>query len=151
MYRIHGKNSFYADEKEMPPETRKTRLRMWRIVVTAMFKWLADNGYTMKHPPVRSFLDRWSLYQESQQFNLNPPGRLRFFRYLQACKSYYRPHMNWRFRLVSNVNALGSLIVGYKHFYVLDQWRLTSTQFVRRIFNLPSPGRADEQAPSPKV
>jgi glycosyltransferase involved in cell wall biosynthesis len=151
IYRIHETNCYYADEWQIPVDAMKSRLQTWQILIDAMRKWLADNGYTKKHPPVRSFLDRWSLYQESQRFILDPPGRLRFFRYLQACHSCYRPHMTWRLRVVSNVNALGSLLVGYKHFHLLDQWRLRGIQFVRRIFNLSAPGRADEQAPGPKV
>src|SRR5271170_3360226 len=59
MYRIHRKNSYYADERQMPPEMRKTRLEMWRIMVPAMFKWLADNGHTGQQRAVRDFVDRW--------------------------------------------------------------------------------------------
>jgi glycosyltransferase involved in cell wall biosynthesis len=151
IYRIHGTNCYYADERQMPAEAMKNRLQTWQIVIDAMHKWLTDNGYNEKQPPVRAFLDRWSLYQESQRFILNPPGRLQFFRYLQACKSYYRPHMNWRFRTVSNVNAFGSLLVGYGHFYLLDQWRVRGTNFFWRLFKPLAPRRADEQASSPKV
>jgi glycosyltransferase involved in cell wall biosynthesis len=146
-YRIHGSNCYYVDERQMPVDVMKSRLQTWQILIDAMCKWLADNGYTKEHPPVRSFLDRWSLYQASQRFILNPPGRLQFFRYLQACKSYYRPRMNWRFRVVSNINALGSLLVGYKHFYMLDQWRSRSTHFFRRVLKTFAPKSADARAP----
>ena len=151
LYRIHGSNCYYEDERQLPVDVTKSRLQMWQILIDAMGKWLADNGYAQSDPPVRCFLERWSLYQESQWFTLNPPGRLRFFRYLRACSSYYRPHMNWRFRVVSNFNAFGSLLLGYRHFYLLDQWRSKIVRFVRRIFSLPTGGRPNEQAPSPKV
>jgi glycosyltransferase involved in cell wall biosynthesis len=150
-YRIHGRNCYYADEQRMPVDTMKSRQQTWQILIDAMCNWLDDNGYTKEQPHVRSFLDRWNLYQESQGFILKPPGRLQFFRYLQACKSYYRPHMNWRFQVVSNVNAFGSLLVGYEHFYLLDQWRLRGTQFIRRLLKPSAPRHADEQAPNPKV
>lgn len=150
IYRIHGRNCYYAEERQMPVDAVKSRLQTWQILIDAIREWLAHNGYTRKHPLVRALLDRWSLYQESRHFIVTPPGRLRFFRYLQAYHSYHRPNMTWRFRVVSKVNALGSLIVGYNHFYLLDQWRLRGTQFVRHIFNLSAPGRKDEQVPCPK-
>lgn len=130
MYRIHRKNSYYADERQMPPEMRRARLEMWRIVVPAMFKWLADNSYTRKQRSVRIFLDRWTLYLEDQEFALKPPGRLRFFSHLRRYNQCYASQMAPRLRIVNYINAFGSLFLGYKKFYLLDKWR---TQWLKKL------------------
>jgi glycosyltransferase involved in cell wall biosynthesis len=127
IYRIHQKNSYYADERQMPPEMWKSRLEMWRIVVPAMFKWLADNGYSRKQRPVRIFLDRWTLYLDNQEFALKSPGRLRFFSHLLHYNHCYRSQMTRRLWVINNINAVGALFTGYKHLDVLNYWRLKLT------------------------
>lgn len=133
VYRIHGKNCFYADDRQMPAETRKSRLQKWRILIDAIRKWLAENGYTRRQRPVRNFLDRWTLYMESEEFMLKSPSRIRFFRHLRACNSCYGPLTSRRLRIINHINALGSLVMGYRHFYLLDHWRLRTIRSVRRI------------------
>lgn len=137
VYRIHGKNSqpyfanlYQADDGRMPRETRESKTRLWQVVVDAMAKWLADNGYARNQLPVRNFLDRWTLHQQRERFLLEPPGRLEFFRHLETYNSCYSPLMSRRLRLINHVNAFGSLVVGYKHFYLLDKWR---TQWADRL------------------
>ena len=114
VYRVHGRNHYYADEQQMPLETRKSRLQKQQILFEGMRKWLADNGYGRKQPSVRSFVDRWTLYQESYEFPLNSPNRLRFFRHLMKYNKRYREHMGWRLRAVNYFNAFASLLTGYK-------------------------------------
>jgi glycosyltransferase involved in cell wall biosynthesis len=123
MYRIHRKNSYYADERQMPAEMRKARLAMWRLVIPAMFRWLAENGYSRKQWAVRIFLDRWTLYLENQEFALTSPSRLRFFSYLMRYIRCYGSQMTGRLRAMNYLNAFGALATGYKHFYLLDKWR----------------------------
>jgi glycosyltransferase involved in cell wall biosynthesis len=134
VYRLHGKNCFYAADRQMPAAIRKSRLQKWRVLIDAIRKWLNENGFTREQQPVRNFLDRWTLYMESEEFLLKSPSRVRFFRHLRACNSCYSPLTSRRLRVINNINALGALIVGYKHFYLLDQWRLRATGSVRRIF-----------------
>jgi glycosyltransferase involved in cell wall biosynthesis len=130
-YRIHGQNLYYADEQEMAAEVRKSRLQMRRILYEGIRKWLADNSFTLKQPAVRCFLNRWTLYQESEEFLINPPGRLRFFSHLMLYNRCYRPQLSSRLRLINYVNALGSLLTGYKHFHLLEKWRLRATESFR--------------------
>ena len=122
MYRIHGNNSYYANDDNMPLEVRKARVEMWQIVVDAMFRWLADNGLTREQLPTRVFLDRWSLHVEGCLFQLTPPGRLRFFWYLMRYDSVCI-QTGWRFRAVNHFNAFGALFTGYRRFHLLDPWR----------------------------
>jgi len=131
-YRFHGQNSYYADEDQMPPEMRKKRLRMHEIVLAAMTTWLANNGLTPKQPEVRFFFDRWKLTLENQRFILNPPGRIRLFRYLVTYNRFYGPYISRNLRIVNWFNAVGSLLTGYKYFHLLNRWRLAITNFFKR-------------------
>ncbi len=123
-YRFHGKNSYFVEETQMPPETRKRRLEERQVLLDAKRKWLADNGFTREQPAVRSFLGRWTLYQESDEFLLKPPGRLQFFRHLIAYNRCYGPQMSSRLRFTNYINAFAALITGYKHYPLLDKWRV---------------------------
>jgi glycosyltransferase involved in cell wall biosynthesis len=132
-YRFHGKNNFHVDELRMPAEVRRERLRKRQILLDAKLKWLARNGYSRKQAPVRSFLDRWTLYQEKDEFILAPPGRLRFFRHLMLYNRCYGPHLSRRIRLINYLNALGALVTGYKHFPAMDRWRERTAKRIRRL------------------
>jgi len=133
-YRLHGKNSYFADENQCSPEARGRRQQQWAIVIDGMTKWLSDNGYTRKQPSVRSFLDRWTLYREAEEFVLRPPGRFHFFLHLLLYNRCYGPHLSRRLRVINRVNALGALVVGYKHFHLLEKWRLAAVGAVKRAF-----------------
>ena len=135
VYRIHGKNSYSIEKKEAPLEIRRSRLKMWQIVIEAMRKWLGANGYTRKQLPVRSLLDRWTTLLEREEFAVTPPGRIRFFRHLLGSYRYRLPLMTWRVRLINYFNALGSLVVGYERFHRLDEGREGITRRVRALLN----------------
>jgi glycosyltransferase involved in cell wall biosynthesis len=122
-YRFHGKNLYHAEESQTPVDVLRNRMPMRRILVAAMRKWLAENGFTRKQSPVRSFLDRWTLYQESDEFQLESPKRLHFFRHLLLYNRCYASHMTTRLRVINYVNALGALILGYDRFSLLEKWR----------------------------
>ena len=131
VYRIHGRNSYSTDERKVPVETSKNRLQMWQIVIGAMRQWLAGNRYTRKQLPVRSLLDRWTILLEREEFAVTRPGRLHFFRHLLKSYRYQLPLMSWRLVLINYSNALGSLVVGYEKFHVLDESREHLTRWVR--------------------
>jgi glycosyltransferase involved in cell wall biosynthesis len=139
-YRFHGRNSlpyfanpFHAEAGQVSPEVLKDKLREWQIVVAAMFKWLAGNGYTQDQPAVEFFHDRWRLYIESQVIAQQVPGRLRFFSYLMRYNRCYASRMTRRLRVINFVNAYGALLTGYKHFHVLDDLRMKIARSLRRM------------------
>jgi glycosyltransferase involved in cell wall biosynthesis len=133
-YRVHGSNSFQVNESHMPLETRKNRLRLWQVVTDAKCKWLFDHGFTRKQSAVRSALDRWRLHLQNQEFEIKPPGRLRFFAHLLLYNRCYGPHLSRRLRAINRVNSLGALVVGYKHFHLLEEWRLAMVGGLKRAF-----------------
>jgi glycosyltransferase involved in cell wall biosynthesis len=153
-YRFHGKNSFHAEEGEMPSEMRKARLAMWRIVVPAMFKWLADNGYTRKQRPVRIFHDRWNLYLENQEFALKAPGRLRFFRFVLFEIYSAVPTQARKLTGFNYLAAPLALILGYQRAHLMYGWRakaLAKVEFIyRKVFG-PRPGPARQKESNGRI
>jgi glycosyltransferase involved in cell wall biosynthesis len=113
VYRVHGGNSYYADETQHLLEVRKNRLPKWQIVIDAMRKWLADNDYGDHQPAVRSFLARWSLVSQEGRFEIQPPGRLRFFFFLLRQNYTYRDLQTRKFTAFNYFYALSALILGY--------------------------------------
>ena len=116
VHRIHGKNSFYLKEGQIPREVREYRLLTWKTVIEEMRQWLAAHGYTRELRPVRSFLDRWTVLIDREAFAINPPGRVRYFVHLLKSYRYRLPLMTWRLVLINYLDAFVALIVGYESF-----------------------------------
>ena len=133
IYRVHGANSHYTSDREVPIETRRGKLQMWQIVIGAMQEWLSENRYTEALAPVRAMQEHWMLILERESFAVAAPGRVRFFRYL--LRGYLRQFslMTWQLRLINGFNLLGSLIVGYGGFQLLDRYREKATLWVRGV------------------
>ena len=139
IYRVHGANSHYTSDREVPIETRKGKRQMWQTVIAAMRKWLWDNGYTGKLAPVRAMQEHWAIILQREEFAVAVPGRLRFFRYLLRCYRRQFPLMTWQLRLINGFNLLGSLAVGYEGFHQLDEYRESLTRWVRTLLGRAAP------------
>jgi hypothetical protein len=127
-YRIHGQNLYHDAEAAMTPQRRQERIDARQGIIDGARAWLLSYGYDIDRAEIRTFLNRWRLYQENDQFLIDPPGRLRFFRHLMTYIRCYGPHMTSRLRLINYMNAFGALVVGHKHFHLLDKWRTQWTE-----------------------
>jgi hypothetical protein len=139
MYRIHGNNSYYDSDRDMPLEVRRTRLEMWQTVISAMFGWLAANGFTRKQLSTKVFIDRWTLFLEDQLFLVTPPARLRLSRHLMRYNSCYRAQMGWHIQVVHYLKAILAFCTGYRLYHFLDG-----------VLNAKPPkndGKTDDSAP----
>jgi len=123
IYRIHGSNAHRTSGQQVP---------RWQIVIAAMGKWLAENGYTRKLAPVRAMQNQWTIILEREEFAVTAPGRIRFFRHLLRCYRRQFPLMTWKLRLINGCNVLGSLVVGYAGFDRFDKRRENLTRWLRR-------------------
>jgi glycosyltransferase involved in cell wall biosynthesis len=123
VYRLHGTNSFYANQRQMPIQIRKSRLRQWCVLMEATRKWLADNGYTRRQQPARCFLDKWALHDEEQEFHIKAPGRLRFFSFLVRQNSTFQSLQSWRLTLLNYIFAPVALVLGYGEAERFYNWR----------------------------
>lgn len=123
VYRIHGKNSYFVDEQQQAASARRERLQTWKVVIDAMRKWLANNGYTRKQPPVRDFLNLWTRHQQMSRFQASRPGRFRFFRYVLWENYANSSRQTWRFTALNYLTALSALAFGYEKAPAMEEWR----------------------------
>jgi glycosyltransferase involved in cell wall biosynthesis len=132
-YRIHGRNHYYAQEQQMSVVERKKRLQKWQIVIDAMRKWLIRNGYTRRQSVVRSFQDRWWLYEQGEKFLIKPPGRLRFFWYVVRENHSHRVVQRWKSTAIRYVTALSALTYGYENWSRMEEWRCRALERITRL------------------
>ncbi|HTQ62329.1 MAG TPA: glycosyltransferase [Candidatus Solibacter sp.] len=132
MYRYHGSNLYFLSEakedRDKDMERRKRRAVTLRALLNGMTDWFRLQGYDLAQQPVRATLSRWTTLLEREEFAIAPPGRIRFFRHLLASNRSHFGVMTRRLQLINYFNMMGSLVVGYKHFHRLDEWRETLTR-----------------------
>jgi glycosyltransferase involved in cell wall biosynthesis len=133
VYRIHGKNSFYLDERQIPRQVRKNRLLTWQTAIEEMRKWLAAHGYTQELRPVRSLSIHWDILLDREAFAINPPGRVRYFLHLLKSYRYRLPLMTWRLVVINYLDALAALVVGYENFPRWEKRREHLIPWVRTL------------------
>jgi glycosyltransferase involved in cell wall biosynthesis len=132
VYRIHGKNHYYAEDQSMPKEVAQVRLELLRTLYDAMRAWLDRNGYSASEPPVRFFRARWYRDERYMKFRFNPPGRLQFF-LIQLRHNYaYAPTQSWKFTLFNYLWAFLALLSGYRHWDRVYRWRCSLVERMSR-------------------
>ena len=122
VYRVHGANLFYAPGAQFSAERTQRRIKTFVTLIEGMKAWLTKNGHDLRERDVHAFFMQWFLTREADEFTLLAPGRLRCFWHLWRYNYYFAPRMSWRHLLVNYANAFGSLVVGYKHLYLIEQW-----------------------------
>lgn len=130
-YRLHGKNLYYEEEERVSAESRRRRIEMAQIVIAGMQAWLAKPEFC-RRPEVRAFVDRVRLYKEKEQFMIEPPSRLPYFRHLMLYNACFGRYMSTRLRVMNYAAALGTLVTGYKHREQVRGWLERTGQRISR-------------------
>ena len=125
IYRIHGKNHHLG-----------RRLETLREIVKGMTSWFVSHGYDIQRPEIQAALLRWIILSERDEFEVSPPGRIKFFRHLLKSYGHTSPLMTARIRTVNYFNAFGALIVGYQRFHLLDETRQKASRWLRHAIGL---------------
>jgi glycosyltransferase involved in cell wall biosynthesis len=136
IYRIHGKNLYFQAAGVAETKRLLRRIETRREIVKGMTEWFVLHGYDTRQPEVRVSLTKWVLLLERDEFQLSPPGRIRFFRHLMKAYRQQSPLMTRRIRAVNCFNAVGVLIVGYGKFHALDENRERITRWLRHAVGL---------------
>jgi hypothetical protein len=136
IYRIHGRNLYFQTTDDPEAKRLLRRIETRREIVKGMTDWLTSHGYDTGRPEIRAALTRWVLLAERDEFQLSPPGRVRFCRHLLKAYRHQSPLMTPRIRAVNYFNAVGLLVVGYRKFYTLDKNREKITRWLRDAFGL---------------
>jgi glycosyltransferase involved in cell wall biosynthesis len=127
-----GHSVFQGDPAAMARLQR--RVIVTRAIGVGVRQWLEKGGFDVNRPDLRAFLAQWTISSRASAFALSPPGRLRFFLHLLDQPRYFGTRMTWRHLVVFYVNAFGSLLVGYRNFHRLDEWRLAVKRSVLSAF-----------------
>jgi glycosyltransferase involved in cell wall biosynthesis len=151
VYRIHGRNNYGADERDVPLDMRKRRLGMWEIAIKAMFIWLDSNGYSRRRAPERAFLNSYVHFSTKERFQIEPPGRFSFFLFSVWENYIFSSRQTWKLTAFNYLTSLSALLFGYNNRHLMDEWRgrtIASLQpFFRRFF----PAHAKSNAPNAKI
>jgi glycosyltransferase involved in cell wall biosynthesis len=132
VYRIHS-NNLFADDGKVGSRRRELRMLTRTALVREMRTWMDERAYALDRPELIELFKQWELTQEEDEFELETPGRLKIAGHLMRCASHFKARMTWRHRLVTYLNAAGSLVVGYKNVHKLDGWRMAITHPLRQI------------------
>jgi glycosyltransferase involved in cell wall biosynthesis len=123
IYRLHGQNLYFKNPADVEAGRLQRRIQTRREIVKGMSHWLTAHGYDVGSSAIRAALMRWVLLSERDEFQLVPPGRIKFFRHLLKSYRQQSPLMTPRIRAVNYFNAVAMLFVGYLRFESLDKNR----------------------------
>ncbi|HEY2820542.1 MAG TPA: glycosyltransferase [Candidatus Acidoferrum sp.] len=126
VYRVHGSNLF-ANSAGIDPVTCEQRTRTRGALIDGVKRWLCERSYDMTRPDLRMLMKHWEVMQEEDAFLLHPPNRWNISRHLMRYALYCGPQLGRRHRVVTYLNAAGSLVVGYQNLHKLDEWRVAIT------------------------
>jgi glycosyltransferase involved in cell wall biosynthesis len=132
VYRVHGGNLFHSPGAEFSAERTRRRVATFAILAEGMKAWLAANGIDVGQRDVRAFFAQWELTREADEFTLETPGRWRMCRHLWRYNYYFAARLSWRHMAVNYLNALGALLLGYRHLHLVDDWIAAAKRMGRR-------------------
>src|SRR5262249_39047880 len=81
-YRIHGANSYYAEEGQETSTTENERRKLALILIEAMLKWVAGYKEGKESRHFQLFCRRWAFESQGLSHKMNPPGRWQTFLFL---------------------------------------------------------------------
>ena len=128
VYRVHGKNLFYASGGADESERIQRRMLTRQVFIDEITGWLARSGRDAAEEPVRSYVAQWVLAQEAERFRMAAPGRVEIFRHLLKYPRYFGERMSWRHQASSYLDALGALVLGYGRYGVVEKLRRKTKQ-----------------------
>jgi glycosyltransferase involved in cell wall biosynthesis len=132
VYRVHGQNLFYMSGGADESERIQRRIATRRVFLEEITGWLARSRRDVRREPVRSYLARWELAQEADQFRLEAPGRIAIFRHLLKYPFYFGEGMSWRHQVAAYMDAIGAVILGYGCYGEVEKFRSKAKEILGR-------------------
>jgi glycosyltransferase involved in cell wall biosynthesis len=117
---VHGDNLWFAERGQANPEILRRRIKVREAAIESIRKWLELNASPSSRPSVHVLLEIWRVIQETDEFQLKPPGRIELFRFHMRKNRLEKDVRGRKLRAINCFNAFGSLATGYKHFSLLD-------------------------------
>jgi Glycosyl transferase family 2 len=145
---VHGENLWFAERGQPNPEILRRRIKVREAAIESIRKWLELNASPSSRPEARVLLEIWRMIQETDEFQLKPPGRIELFRFHMRKNRLEKDVRGPMLRAINCFNAFGSLFTGYKHFGLLSVGWLRLDQAKERLLSLitrrPTSGPASQ-------
>jgi len=122
VYRVHGNNLFYVSETA-GVEQMQGRIKSFMNLMREVKLWIKKHKQEVKGAKTRVFFGRHTLPLEERQFQIDPPGRLRFFSFLLRQNYAYSSLQTRKFTIYNYLTAVPALIIGYKNKDIFYRWR----------------------------
>jgi glycosyltransferase involved in cell wall biosynthesis len=145
-YRLHGTNLFQASAEGASRDIIEHRMEMRAALLAEIRAWLERNGHDLGSPDLQAYLKQWTKAQELDGFKLQKPGRWKYFRYLLEFPRIYAEIMSSRHRLYSYIRAVGALVLGYDHLYLLEKVRKRDVGLIGRSSGAALPAEERKEA-----
>lgn len=82
--RVHGENLWFAETGKPDAKVLRRRIDVREAAIQGIREWLAKNAPQSASLEVRYFLRRWRVIQDTDEFQLQAPGRLQ--RFIHLCR-----------------------------------------------------------------
>ena len=129
--RVHGANLWFAERGQPSRELLQRRVAMRREVIKSLRRWIESNGPRVPRRNARAYMCLWDLLQETDEFQIERPGRWREFVHLYREALATRPIVstaNFGYRFAK---ALAVLVAG-RRATVLEGVRTRVKRYWRR-------------------
>jgi glycosyltransferase involved in cell wall biosynthesis len=122
VYRVHGRNLYYAGDGAGTAEARAIRARSHQNLMSEVTAWTVAHRGDLKYVSTELLLSSQLLQLEEHNFAVEPPGRARFFWFLLRRNYTYSSLQTWRFTLFNYLAAFASFGLGYKNRKIVQAW-----------------------------
>lgn len=116
VYRLHGRNLFFLDERTSPVEERRKWIASFRRVIDGGAAWAASHCDELAANGVRTerYFARFRNALQGREFALDAPRRLEWFQFLLRRNWTDIPVQSWRGTAAGFARAVEGLVFGYR-------------------------------------
>jgi glycosyltransferase involved in cell wall biosynthesis len=116
VYRLHGRNLFFLDERTAPVDERRKWIASFRRVIDEGAAWAATHHDELAAKGVRPdrYFERFRNALRTREFAIEAPGRFEWFAFLLRRNWTEAPVQSWRGTAAGFVRAFGGLVSGYR-------------------------------------
>ena len=109
VHRLHGDNLYSRRGAAQNTERAKRDLAMRREIIEVTRQWLEGQKFNTLTREIDMFYRQLMIFLCTDEFEIDPPGRIRFFKHLLECNRVYGSLGNWKLRAINYANAFVSL------------------------------------------
>jgi hypothetical protein len=112
VHRLHGSNLYSQSGTAQSAEQAKGHLTTRRQIISAAHGWLEEHGFDTSKREIDMFFRQLMIFLATDEFEIESPGRIRFFEHLLECNRVYGRLGNWKLRALNHARALVTLVTG---------------------------------------